>query len=78
MVREWLWDRSGLMLALSVLGGPVAGWFRPATDDVVVGLALAQIVMAVVVAIRELRRLAADRGYAAAEPDGPQNGNGAV
>jgi hypothetical protein len=68
MVREWLWDRSGLLLALSVLGGLVAGLFLPGIYDVVVSLAYGQIVMAIVVAIREARRLAADRGYVAPEP----------
>ena len=52
-VRKWMWDRSAFVLATCVLTALVAGWFLPGTQDAVQALAFAQIIMAVVVLIRE-------------------------
>ena len=57
--RKWLWDRSGFMLAILVLASLVLGWSLPATYDFVVTLAYAQIIMAIVVVIKEVRALTA-------------------
>jgi hypothetical protein len=57
----WFLKRSAFLLAVFVLGGLVLGWFLPATRDAVLGLALGQIVMAVVVLINESMKIAQER-----------------
>ena len=50
---KWLWERSASMLAVFVLGSLVLGWFLPATYDLVVTFGICQMLMAVVVLVRE-------------------------
>ena len=57
--RLWLWDRSGFMLAVCVLTGLVLGWGLPATENLVWPIAIAQIIMAIVVVIKEGPTIAA-------------------
>jgi hypothetical protein len=52
-LRKWAWDRSGFLLAILVLSGLVAGWNLPDTRETVEALAFGQIIMAIVVVIRE-------------------------
>ena len=52
-LRKWLWDRSGFILAALVLGSLVLGWIFPATQDAVMSFAFGQIIMAIVVLIKE-------------------------
>ena len=58
MLRKWLWERAGFMLAVFVLGGLFLGWFLPATEQLVEIFAFGQIIMAVVVLAREAPKLA--------------------
>ena len=58
--RKWFWEKSAFVLAICVLCGLVAGWNLPATRDAVEGFAFAQIIMAIVVVIRESMRFAND------------------
>lgn len=51
--RKWFWDRSAFVLACCVLGGLAAGWNLPASQDAVVVLAAGQIIMAIIVVVRE-------------------------
>lgn len=56
-LKKWLWDYSAFTLAICVLSALVAGWDLPATYDAVMGLAFAEIAMAIVVAIREGKKI---------------------
>jgi hypothetical protein len=60
-IIEWLWERAAFVLAVLVLGGLILGWFLPVTQNAVFAFALGQIIMAVVVLIRESQRLTRDR-----------------
>lgn len=52
------WDRTAFMLAICVLGGLVSGWFLPATQDITMAFAFAQMAMAIVVVIKEGKTIA--------------------
>lgn len=56
MIRRYL-DMAPLMLGCFVLTGLVLGWFLPATYNLVFSLAMGQIVLAIIVVIREAQRL---------------------
>jgi hypothetical protein len=52
-LRRCFWDRSAFVLAVCVLVGLVAGWGLPDTESTVEALAFGQILMAIIVAIKE-------------------------
>jgi hypothetical protein len=54
---NWFLKRSALILAVCVLSGFILGWFLPTTQDWVLALGFAQIVMAIIVLIRESVKL---------------------
>ena len=55
-MHRWL-DMAPFLLGALVLGSLMLGWFLPATYDVVFMFAMMQIVLAIVVVIREGLRL---------------------
>jgi len=52
-----LFDRSAFMLAVATLATLVEGWFLPATTDLIYVTATLQVVLSIVVGIREGARL---------------------
>lgn len=56
-LQKWLWEKSGFTLASLVLAALIAGWFLPETRDAVTALAFGQIIMAIVVIVREGKNL---------------------
>jgi uncharacterized membrane protein YccC len=58
---KWFLDRAAFLLACCVLAGLVSGWFLPTTYQVAMTLAYAQIIMALVVVVREGYRIYGSR-----------------
>lgn len=59
-MREYvakLLDRSAFMLAAATLATLVEGWFLPATTDLIYITATLQVILSIVVGIREGARL---------------------
>jgi hypothetical protein len=61
ILKKWLWQRSAFLLTIFVLGGLILGWFLPYTREEVVAFAIAQIVLAMVVLVKEDREMANER-----------------
>jgi hypothetical protein len=55
--RKWLWEKSAFVLAACVLCGLIAGIMLPPSSPALPSWAFAQIIMAIVVLIRESMRL---------------------
>jgi hypothetical protein len=54
---KWVWERSAFLLGTCVLAALIAGWNLPDTKEIVVVLAYAQIILAIIVVVREGRAI---------------------
>lgn len=54
LLKKWLWEKSGFTLAILIFASLIAGWGLPDTANLVMAMAIAQIIMAVVVVVKEI------------------------